>query len=466
MVSVEIVRCRALGPRGWSIVMIRPWTIGIVAGLRNRVHYFCASFTLLCRFPPLGLSTTPRQLSMSDASRGARATALEDKKRRLEELKARRALRETLPADTPKPSANLNEYIDGLLKQSAPGVPPSTDKSASQKEEPRPERARDANNAKPAANQASEPARPTAPTPQLVAPKPHVDTFDFGTQTLEDDFPVEQEEDDIPGVTEPIKLEDEENTPDLTDEQQIDVEPKILTAEEKQETVVKVPFSSFLNTASKKVERLLGEPVLANLLVDYVGETDGAEAMEKRSDGSKYVSARQVFEHPKWTAGRTITDLDWSPLHRELMLSSHDMASASTGGSGLLTAVTPDVPPSASLAPRSGELESDGLCLVWNLSMPTRPEHIFTCGSPVMSSKFHPTESPLVIGGCQSGQLVIWDIRAGRLPVQRSGQGYPISAIQVLEGGVSMHVQFISQCQCLRAYTCFTVWFSDYVHRW
>lgn len=381
---------------------------------------------------------------MSDASRGARATALEDKKRRLEELKARRALRETLPADTPKPSANLNEYIDGLLKQSAPGVPPSTDKSASQKEEPRPERARDANNAKPAANQASEPARPTAPTPQLVAPKPHVDTFDFGTQTLEDDFPVEQEEDDIPGVTEPIKLEDEENTPDLTDEQQIDVEPKILTAEEKQETVVKVPFSSFLNTASKKVERLLGEPVLANLLVDYVGETDGAEAMEKRSDGSKYVSARQVFEHPKWTAGRTITDLDWSPLHRELMLSSHDMASASTGGSGLLTAVTPDVPPSASLAPRSGELESDGLCLVWNLSMPTRPEHIFTCGSPVMSSKFHPTESPLVIGGCQSGQLVIWDIRAGRLPVQRSGQGYPISAIQVLEGGVSIHVQFIS----------------------
>jgi hypothetical protein len=131
---------------------------------------------------------------------------------------------------------------------------------------------------------------------------------------VEDDFPVEQEEDDMPGVVEPAKLEDEENAHDLTDEQQTDVEPKILTAEEKQETVVKVPFSSFLNTASKKVERLLGEPVLANLLVNYVGETDGAEAMEKRSDGSKYVSARQVFEHPKWTAGRTVTDLDWSPL--------------------------------------------------------------------------------------------------------------------------------------------------------
>jgi dynein intermediate chain len=90
-----------------------------------------------------------------------------------------------------------------------------------------------------------------------------------------------------------------------------------------------------------------------------------------------------------------------------------------------------------------------------SLSMPTRPEHIFTCGSPVLSSKFHPTESPLVIGGCQSGQLVIWDIRAGRLRVQRSGQGYPISAIQVLEGGVSIPVPSMLSCHYVCAYTLF-----------
>jgi dynein intermediate chain len=381
---------------------------------------------------------------MSDASRSARATALEDKKRRLEELKARRAMRETLPADTPKPSANLDEYIDGLLKQSAPGVPESVvtvNKGQGQQ--------RDGHGGQKAqgTTQAikSEPSEPViSPSPataaaQVVIQKPRVDTFEFGTQTFDDDFPLEQEEDDLPVAGEPTTNNGDENTPALIEEQKIEVEPKILNDEEKEETVVKVSFSTFLNTASKKVERLLGEPVLADLLVNYVGETDGAEAIEKRPDGSKYVSARQVFEHSKWTAGRTVTDVDWSPHHRELMLSSHDMASSSTNvGSGLLTAVSPDVPPSASLAPRSGELESDGLCLVWNLSMPARPEHIFTCGSPVVSSKFHPTESPLVIGGCQSGQLVIWDVRAGRLPVQRSGQGYPISSIHVVEGGVSV----------------------------
>ena len=394
---------------------------------------------------------------MSDASRGTRATALEDKKRRLEELKARRAMRETLPADTPKPSANLDEYIDGLLKQSAPGTSGSSVVSKDEQNrqhEVKQEQAKnqvidvDSHRLQPVVDSTA-----LAPVPvpaQVLTQKPRVDTFEFGTQTLDDDFPLEQEDDDLPVAGEPANSDGDDNAPALIEEEQIEVEPKILNEEEKEETVVKVSFSSFLNTASKKVERLLGEPVLADLLVNYVGETDGAEAIEKRPDGSKYVSARQVFEHSKWTAGRTVTDVDWSPHHRELMLSSHDMAfslsTTSGGGSGLLTAVTPDVPPSASLAPRSGELESDGLCLVWNLSMPARPEHIFTCGSPVVSSKFHPTESPLVIGGCQSGQLVIWDIRAGRLPVQRSGQGYPINSIQVVEGGVS--AAFLHNASC------------------
>jgi hypothetical protein len=397
--------------------------------------------------------------TMSDGARTVARTALEEKKRRLEELRARRALRETVPADTPRPSANLDEYIAGLLSQSAPGAPAADEEVVP--EQPQQQETHETQETKPAAT--SEPARPTAPQ-VVVVQKPQVEVFEFGTQTLDDDFPTEQEEDDAPGAVEPTKPEDEENTPELSEEQEIEVEPKLLSSEEKEETVVKVHFSSFLNTASKKVERLLGEPVLADLLVNFVGETDGAEAIEKQSDGSKYVSARQVFEHTKWTAGRNVTDMDWSPLHRELMLSAHDMPSSTTG-SGLLTAVTPDVPPSSSLAPRSGELQSDGLCLVWNLSMPGRPEHIFTCGSPVLSAKFHPTESPLVIGGCQSGQLVIWDIRAGRLPVQRSGQGYPISAMQVGEGGVSV-IGFVGSVLNLHLLIHSTVWFSDYFYRW
>ncbi|KAI2496460.1 hypothetical protein MHU86_18044 [Fragilaria crotonensis] len=351
---------------------------------------------------------------MSDAPRSTRATALEDKKRRLEELKARRAMRETLPADTPKPSANLDEYIDGLLKQSAPGVPDSiatvNKEQGQQREGHEVQKAQETTQAN--KSEPSEPAissTPATAAAQVVIQKPRVDTFEFGTQTFDDDFPLEQEEDDLPVTGEPTTTNGDENPPALIEEQQLEVEPKILNDEEKEETVVKVSFSTFLNTASKKVERLLGEPVLADLLVNYVGETDGAEVVEKRPDGSKYVSARQVFEHSKWTAGRTVTDVDWSPHHRELMLSSHDLASSSTaGGSGLLTAVSPDVPPSASLAPRSGELESDGLCLVWNLSMPARPEHIFTCGSPVSG----------LVTSSTDGKLSFWSLANLRDPAE------------------------------------------------
>jgi dynein intermediate chain len=81
--------------------------------------------------------------------------------------------------------------------------------------------------------------------------------------------------------------------------------------------------------------------------------------------------------------------------------------------------------------------------------MPNRPEHIFTCGSPVTTIRFHPTESTLIIGGCQSGQIVVWDIRAGRMPVQKSiltttgsgnskGHTHPICAMEINEGGAGL----------------------------
>lgn len=131
------------------------------------------------------------------------------------------------------------------------------------------------------------------------------------------------------------------------------------------------------------------------------------------------------------------------------MVASYQSSSPATGGTGgasvdaAVRAVSPADTPSSSLIPQSSELRSDGLALVWNLALPDRPEHIFCCGSPVLTTAFHPTELPLVIGGCHSGQVVVWDVRAGRLPVQRSvgpaggGHAHPICSMEVVESGVS-----------------------------
>jgi dynein intermediate chain len=54
-----------------------------------------------------------------------------------------------------------------------------------------------------------------------------------------------------------------------------------------------------------------------------------------------------------------------------------------------------------------------------------------------MTAKFFPYSNNTVIGGCFSGQLVIWDFREKTMPVQRSGmsgQGhkYPVCSINVV----------------------------------
>jgi dynein intermediate chain len=406
---------------------------------------------------------------MADAARAQRQAALEEKKKRLEELKARRQQRTTTNVsaqDAAKvkiaASANLDDYIEGLLKApaaaaAAPSVPAANDGTASTSEVTE-------NGSKPpdsskkseygSDEKAPSVAAPPQPTAQLKA-----ETFEMATQTADDDFPPS----DAYGDDEEVQQQspdDNAQDADLAEaveqgrqENEVLEEAKVLTAEEVEKELSSEAFSSFLNSTSKKVERVLGSDLLADLLVDYDGLADGSKrASTKTSDGTKFLASRQIYECPKWTTSRAVTDMDWSPLHRELMLCGYHMPTSSSSlgqpvGSSAVKVISPDDTPSDSLAPRSGELLSDGLALVWNLAMPNRPENIFTCGSPVTTTRFHPTESALIIGGCQSGQIVVWDVRAGRMPVQKSvlttnasgnskAHTHPVCAMEVIEGGV------------------------------
>jgi dynein intermediate chain len=45
-----------------------------------------------------------------------------------------------------------------------------------------------------------------------------------------------------------------------------------------------------------------------------------------------------------------------------------------------------------------------------------RPEYVFHCQSPVLSSKFAKFHPSLVVGSTYSGQLVLWDKRS-KVPI-------------------------------------------------
>lgn len=411
---------------------------------------------------------------MADAARAQRQAALEAKKKRLEELKARRQQRAQNSVSAQEQarakiaaSSNLDSYIDGLLKvpgsasastrttgtESVTSSVTPTENGVAGVESA----ARHSESASSSENKATDVPTPIQqPAIQIIK----AETFEMGTQTAVDDSssmidagagedpepppPSDESNDQAPmeGTGDELMVEEETS------------EAKVLSTEEVEKELSSEAFSSFLNITSKKVERVLGSDLLADLLVGYDGGSDDKDRdTQKASDGSKFLTSRQKYECPKWTSSRDVTDMDWSPLHRELMLCGYHMPSFSSSlgqpiGSSAVKVVSPDDTPSDSLAPRTGELLSDGLALVWNLAMPNRPEHIFTCGSPVTTVRFHPTESTLIIGGCQSGQIVVWDIRAGRMPVQKSvltttvsgnskGHTHPICAMEVIEGGVS-----------------------------
>ena len=421
---------------------------------------------------------------MADAARSQRQSALEEKKKRLEELKARRQQRTTNNASTQDvanakiaASTNLDDYIEGLLKvpATAASSQPTAAEVISTNSEMIPSMGSsaltengsinsDSKNSEPMASSSFEKIADTSiPNRHNVAQLPKTETFEMGTQTTSDEFPTKNDfgiEDDH----QPPPTGDESEDPNLAEgtksnklpeeEEILEETAKVLSTEEIEKELSSEAFSSFLNITSKKVERALGSDLLANLLVDYDGGMDEKEKYStKISDGSRFLASRQIYECPKWTASRDVTDMDWSPIHRELMLCGYHMPSSTSSlgqpiGSSAVKVVSPDDTPSDSLAPRNGELLSDGLALIWNLAMPKRPEHIFTCGSPITTTRFHPTESTLIIGGCQSGQVVVWDVRAGRMPVQKSiltttangnskGHTHPICAMEVIEGGVS-----------------------------
>jgi dynein intermediate chain len=55
----------------------------------------------------------------------------------------------------------------------------------------------------------------------------------------------------------------------------------------------------------------------------------------------------------------------------------------------------------------------------------------------VTSSKFYPFSNSTVLGGCYNGQILLWDLRAKSMPVQRSGisadaHKYPVTSINIV----------------------------------
>ena len=181
-------------------------------------------------------------------------------------------------------------------------------------------------------------------------------------------------------------------------------------------------FLSFVERSSKVIERALDEDY--DLLVDYTlaaGMNDGSDEENpySRSSRKKSHSLRQtlqLYSEPH-TRRRMISDLQFSAHFPELISASYTK--------------NPSAPN-----------EPSGLVLLWNSYAPSRPEYAFKAASDILSARFSPFHPNLIIGGCYSGQVCLWDTRSSgrtgaavqKTPMSGShlGHAHPIYSINII----------------------------------
>lgn len=246
---------------------------------------------------------------MADAARTQRQAALEEKKKRLEELKARRQHRSTNTVSAQDASnakiaasTNLDDYIEGLLN--VPTTATSSQSTAIGIASTNGEKITKAGTSSQAENGYinSESKQPEPTSSSLTsdiavdtsienrhntAKSFNTETFEMGTQTALDDLSSEgmndakdnQQSSSEEGKPDDPNLADDGRNQLLVSEKNVEKEAKVLSTDEVEKELSSEAFSSFLNITSKKVERALGSGLLANLLVDY---DDGMDEKKNR----------------------------------------------------------------------------------------------------------------------------------------------------------------------------------------
>ncbi|RMZ90998.1 hypothetical protein DV736_g1770, partial [Chaetothyriales sp. CBS 134916] len=160
-------------------------------------------------------------------------------------------------------------------------------------------------------------------------------------------------------------------------------------------------FQAFVERSSKVIERALDEEY--DLLTDYtrattVDEDEGDAPYSRTSKKAHYLRESLQLFSDKHSRRRMVSDIQFSPHFNELLLTSYTK--------------NPTAPN-----------ESPGQVLLWNVHAPSRPEYVFSSGSDVLSAQFSPFHPNLVVGGCYSGQICLWDSRSSSpFPVQRTPQ--------------------------------------------
>lgn len=208
-----------------------------------------------------------------------------------------------------------------------------------------------------------------------------------------------------------------------------------LTEEDKNQLMQSDAMETFLLKASRVIERALNTSTKFDIMIDYGADVEHESAVEEVIESLKQ---QYVFADHQWSKNRAVTDVDVSPFYPELILVSYSarnfLEDADKDDSKTSQWDMAEI--SATVALTQVASTTEGLVLLWSTALPSRPEYRFTCHSHVTSACFNPFDRHIIIGATYSGQIVVWDTRAKSAPVQKTALSafshtHPIYAMAV-----------------------------------
>lgn len=313
--------------------------------------------------------------------RRARLKQIEDKKRRVEELRARKAARTAAKqsadqsvADTALKSAEeaadeLRQYVDSLVASSSEPTPTATHATA----------------VTPSLLQQDEEEDDGKDVERTVVDvreqeekvSAHVEVYEKWTQTagLDEERVVENRKVELP-LSEEKDDKDEQQTTALQ--------------HTRAPTRDAATLHDFVERSSRLVERCLGEQRVFDALREEEHTVAYDEQLERNEEHQERIVNAATFR-----ASRGVSACAFSPHRPDAFISAY------TTGSRVLDGL-------------------EGKVDVWSMSR-SSPERSLGCQSAATACAFSPCEPWLIAAGTRCGQVAYWDLRsASRMPAHRS----------------------------------------------
>eukprot|EP01038_Epipyxis_sp_PR26KG_P005946 gene5946-8195_t len=214
---------------------------------------------------------------------------------------------------------------------------------------------------------------------------------------------------------------------------------KKFTDSEKEKIITSEAFNTFLGFSSLVVERALCQiEQTSDIMRNYARETSHHQ---RKLGEIRPLDIFRPFENES-LRGRPIRDIKYSPLVTGLFLGAYGSKT---------TALLPTARGSQPISLFNADPidDSPGLVCVWSKSLHNRTEFKFVASSPVLTAVFHNSDQHLVLGGCFNGQILLWDMKAKSLPIQRSsmagkGHKHPVYAMSMISIAVTNQLVSVS----------------------